>query len=285
MKKFFKNPKFPLIMLIPVSISLILSAKYINGFADIYSMHIYRYISLFFNNLTGLIPFSLAEIIVLSTPLAIILYITCTIFKISKSPRKLKTLLNKLLNLICTASVTLFIFTMNCGINYYNSDVAHAMNIDTQPVSTEKLYKVCVYLAQQASDIRNRLGEDENGITVLSENANERAKKYVNNLLHTNYSLPKNVIFSKSMSYLNITGIYFPFTLEANVNVDVPDFSIPSTMCHELAHVNGIMREDDANFISFLACINSDDNEFAYSGYTMAMTYAANALYSADKHK
>ena len=87
------------------------------------------------------------------------------------------------------------------------------------------------------------------------------------------------------MSYCNITGIYFPFTLEANVNIDVPDFSIPETMCHEMAHVNGIMREDEANFISFLSCINSDDDEFAYSGYIMAMIYTSNALYNEDKNK
>ena len=159
------------------------------------------------------------------------------------------------------------------------------MNIRIQPVSTDELYQVCVYLAQKASEIRKNLQEDENGTTMLSDNANKRAKNCINTFFNTNYSEPKNVIFSKSMSYFNITGIYFPFTLEANVNTDVPDFSIPATMCHELAHINGIMREDDANFIAFLSCINSDDCEFAYSGYMMAMVYAANALYHTDQNK
>jgi len=43
----------------------------------------------------------------------------------------------------------------------------------------------------------------------------------------------------------------FPFTFEANVNVDIPPYQIPSTMLHELSHLRGFMREDEANFISY----------------------------------
>ena len=285
MKKFLKTKRFWLTMLLPVSICLILSAKYISGFADFYLNHVYRCISFLFNNLTGIFPFSLAEIVMIAVSAVFVICIIHTIVKITTSSRKLKTLLNSLVNLLCTISVIFFLFTANCGINYYCTDISHTMNINTQPVSTDELYRVCVYLAQQASAVREHLHEDENRITVLSDNPNERAQNAVNTFLDTNYSKPKNVFFSKVMSYLNITGIYFPFTLEANVNTDIPDFSIPATMCHELAHVNGIMREDDANFVAFLSCISSNDNEFAYSGYTMAMIYASNALYKADQNK
>lgn len=68
------------------------------------------------------------------------------------------------------------------------------------------------------------------------------------------------------MSYLDISGIYCPFTFEANVNVHMNDVLIPVTMCHELSHLSGYMREDEANFIAFLACLQSDDPEFRYSG-------------------
>lgn len=285
MKKILKTKRFWITMLIPVSVCLILSAKYISGFADFYLKYIYKYISLIFNNITGILPFSLAEIIIIAVPVLFMGYIIHIIVKMIRSEGKLKIFLSSLLNLLCTISVIFFFFTTNCGINYYNTDIAHTMNIRIQPVSTDELYQVCVYLAQKASEIRKNLQEDENGTTMLSDNANKRAKNCINTFFNTNYSEPKNVIFSKSMSYFNITGIYFPFTLEANVNTDVPDFSIPATMCHELAHINGIMREDDANFIAFLSCINSDDCEFAYSGYMMAMVYAANALYHTDQNK
>jgi hypothetical protein len=81
------------------------------------------------------------------------------------------------------------------------------------------------------------------------------------------------------MSQTEITGIFFPFTMEANVNVDVPDYSIPVTMLHELAHLRGFMREDEANFIAYLAGIKSDNVELNYSGTMLALIIAGNALY------
>ena len=56
------------------------------------------------------------------------------------------------------------------------------------------------------------------------------------------------------MSYANIGGMFFPFTMESNINVDNPFFVVPWTMAHELAHQCGFMREDEANFIAYLAC-------------------------------
>jgi len=43
------------------------------------------------------------------------------------------------------------------------------------------------------------------------------------------------------------------------------------------------MREDEANFIAYLACAASDCAEFNYSGALLAYIYSGNALYSADK--
>ena len=101
------------------------------------------------------------------------------------------------------------------------------------------------------------------------------------------YPRPKSVLFSRFMSRFNITGVYFPWTVEANVNVDVPDYSIGAALCHELSHLRGFMREDEANFIGYLACVNSDSAELRYSGYMLALVYAGNKLYeeSADLYR
>ena len=47
----------------------------------------------------------------------------------------------------------------------------------------------------------------------------------------------------------------------------MPYYNIPHTICHELSHLKGFMREDEANFIGYLACIGSDSPDFRYSGY------------------
>jgi len=97
------------------------------------------------------------------------------------------------------------------------------------------------------------------------------------------YSPPKPVLFSETMSYLDIAGIYFPFTVESNINVDGPFFTIPATMGHELAHQCGFMREDEANFIGYLSCKNAADPLTRYSGYSLAYDYALSALIRTDR--
>ena len=96
------------------------------------------------------------------------------------------------------------------------------------------------------------------------------------------FPLPKPIFVWQILSYQQVTGIYSPFTLEANYNRDIPGFSIPFTLCHELSHLRGFMREDEANFIAWYACAASDIPFMRYSGNLSAYIYAGNALYSAD---
>ena len=53
-------------------------------------------------------------------------------------------------------------------------------------------------------------------------------------------------------------------------------------MAHEMAHQRGIAREDEANFVAFLVCMESDDEYIRYSALTNMLQYMGNALYSAD---
>ena len=50
-----------------------------------------------------------------------------------------------------------------------------------------------------------------------------------------------------------------------------------------MAHQRGVAREDEANFASFLVCINSDDPYIRYSGYLDMFREVRDKLYSADK--
>jgi hypothetical protein len=54
-------------------------------------------------------------------------------------------------------------------------------------------------------------------------------------------------------------------------------------MAHEMAHQRGIAPENEANFVAFLICIESDDEYIKYSAYFNMFEYLSDALYSADK--
>ena len=77
--------------------------------------------------------------------------------------------------------------------------------------------------------------------------------------------------------------MYCPWTSEANVNTDAPQYSIPHTAAHEIAHTMGIAKENECNFIAWLACSTSGLPDFEYSGYLSAYTYCINTRYRADR--
>ncbi len=283
MKKWIRSVRFWLLMLFPLAGVLSVLARYADGFAEWYREDIYSPLSWLGNHLTGILPFSLAEIMVLTVPIGALLYLV--IMPLTAKQHRFRAFGKGVLNVICAGAVCLFLFMANCGINYFADSAGEKMKLQDKAVSVEELYRTCVYLSEQASELRTHLPEDENGVMKLSDNVGARAADCMNRFLDSRYMAPKGVMLSRGMSYLNITGIYFPFTWEANVNTDVPSYTLPSTMCHELAHVNGFMHEEDANFLAFAACIASGDRELAYSGYMMAMTYAGNALYEADTER
>lgn len=98
-------------------------------------------------------------------------------------------------------------------------------------------------------------------------------------LFKTSYSKPKPVLSSWVMSYSGISGIYSPFTAEANVNVDIEDVMLPATTLHEMAHLYGVAKEDEANFIAYLSSQHHPDPLFQYSGTMLALIHSVNALH------
>lgn len=92
------------------------------------------------------------------------------------------------------------------------------------------------------------------------------------------YPNPKPFAMSWFFSQQYMCGYYFPFSMEANYNDMMYIMNLPYTMCHELAHIKGYIYEDEANFLAYLACINSDDAFMQYSGYLGVLYYVENAL-------
>lgn len=165
------------------------------------------------------------------------------------------------------------------------------MGLDTSIQSPAYLQRVCIDLAQKASAERELLEEDEDGYTKLSVSKAEILRLADNGYRKLGDTYPylwggvwrtKPVLLSHWWSYTGITGMYFPFFAEANVNIDVPDSDIPATAAHELAHTRGFAKEDDCNFFAYLTATHSDSADFRYSGYMLAYIYCSNALYDYD---
>ena len=282
---------FWLILLFPLGLIVREVFHHISGAADFYRDHIYRYLSQFFNNITGALPFSAGEMIVLLIPVCVVFYLGFTLAGIIyHKGQRLKRMLKLFVRPIGIACLAFFLYVTNCGINYFASDFRAMTNLTFTPPESQELQQVCVYLADQAADCRSRLEENSKGVVWYDEQETaEKAREAVNRLsdeygfLYECGGLPKSLLLSKGMSYLNLTGVFFPWTFEANVNTDIKDYTMPFTMCHELSHLRGMMHEEDANFLAYLACIGSKDDGLRYAGYLSALNYLSRYLYLADE--
>lgn len=294
MRTIFKFKRIFLLLLIPVSYLLILAAKNSSYFAEqVFALHIYKLISQIVSIISGIFPFSLAEISLLVLPVvALYLLIRFIIGLIKcKENRNIK-LYKGILNILCFGSIVLFLFTILAGLNYYRYPFSYYTNLEIRASSVEDLYALTESLALQANELRAEVpATDENGVFKLNESKSELSdlassaikllsKDY--SVLSGNYGSPKPVLLSAEMSRTEITGIFIPFTMEANFNTNIPEYSIPATMLHELAHLRGYMREDEANYIAYLAGMNSDSVELKYSSTMLALVTAGNALYNQD---
>ena len=169
---------------------------------------------------------------------------------------------------------------------YYTPTFAQREGLNTLPYSVEELAAVTEYFARQAAALAPQVPRDEEG--HFAENLSEcfdRGPSIYQNIAGEFPSLDikpvkvKPLLFSRLQSILGFTGIYFPFTGEANVNTDAPACLVPSTIGHEMAHQRMVSSELEANFVGIAACTSCNDVVFQYSGYLMGLINLCNALY------
>lgn len=289
--KLVKLKRLWILLLFPLALLLMAMAKRSVYFTEeIFAKRIFHAYSQAFSFVTGWIPFSLAEAgVVLGIVVIPLIVIWRIIVYIKGKGKRVYLMASDLISLLCIGAVVYFMLVMGCSVNYYRKPVAEYLGLTVRDSSVEELYALHAELAERTSAVRKQLTlEDADGVYCLSVSTAELAKwcddtydtlAAAQEVFHGTYPKPKRILFSGLMSRTELTGVYVPFTMEANVNVAVPDYSIASTMCHELAHLRGFIREDEANYISYLACMASDNLELQYSGLMEALILSGNALY------
>ncbi|NYB74619.1 DUF3810 domain-containing protein [Sedimentibacter hydroxybenzoicus DSM 7310] len=280
-----------LLILLPASLAMTLFAKYVPGFAEFYALKIYPVFAGAISFFTSKVKFSLTEFIILVSIAGLTVYFFFAAIK-SILEKDMNYIRSFTLNILAVISVIYFLFVLFCGINYHRNEFTYYSTLEIKESSTNELINLCEILISDANEMRANLSTGSEGVSELfDEDYYEIAVKAKNSfaeiaekysVLKGRYPAPKPVLFSDIMSHMGITGMFFPYTFEANVNVSIPSYQLPAVMLHELVHLRGFMREDEANFISYLACINSGFDDFYYSGTMLALSYSMNALYRED---
>ena len=317
MKQVLLRKRNMLLLLIPLGILLTGWAKANARVAEVFfAAGIYKVLSQGMSMLTGWIPFSLMELIIIVGPVAVLVLIIRQIVRVCKvkkptyamsekhrdimevqsvAAQRIILLITMLQNLLCLAAVIYFGYVLLCGVNYHRYPVAYHLGLTVENSTEDELAGLYAELADKATELRTQLAtENEKGVYVLPYSERELGKQAKQAYIALakdypvfggRYPVPKHVFFSRIMSWTEITGVFTPWTMEANVNIDISPYSIASTMCHELAHLRGFMREDEANYIAYRACMASDSVDLQYSGTMLALIHTGNALYGQDAER
>ena len=242
--------------------------------------------------LISLIPFSVTEIVVLTLPLGVLILVTVFVFRLFKKGHPIKTAEKGARFLMWVLSLFLLMFMLTDGSNFSRIPLGQLLDLPERRYNAEELYSVTCDLAKKASNAREILKEDENGFAILSVSEDEILKFADNSYDNLKKEYPflvsgttrvKSVALSHLWSYTGTTGVYCPWTLEANINTDIPTFDWGHTASHEVAHTMGFAKENECNFLGYLACVTSGQADYEYSGYLSAFIYASNALYKYDE--
>ena len=276
------------VILLAVSAVLMGISVQVPAFAEWYSETIYPCLVTTVGRVMGLFPFSVAELCLYLLVFGFAVSVVILIVRNIRYEGGAGRTFSWFSKVILTVGILAVLYTVGCGINYHRVSFSEKEGIVTFRYSTEELKEVCIWLTEEVNAVSEDVSRDSSGLMELDAPEEEGAVEAMGKLaeifpsLDGYYPRPKTVTVSEILSYQGLSGVYSPFTVEANYNGDMTAYNKPFTACHELSHLRGVMEEREANFIAFLACIGSDRTDFRYSGYLSGWVYCMNALYRTD---
>ena len=258
----------------------------------VFTRGIFRIIIFPLEWIMSLPPFSVTEAVVIAAAPALLILFIVWIIRIIRSKKRVSTAEKGLRFIAWCLSAALLIFMLADGANFSRIPLGELLELPERTYTAEDLYVLTCDLADKASAAREKLPEDEEGCALLSVPQSELLSFADDSYKNLKKSYPflktaarrvKPVMLSHLWSYTGTTGVYCPWLFEASVNTDAPDSGLCHTAAHELAHTMGFAKENECNFLAWLACSTCGQPDYEYSGYFSAYIHCSNALYRADR--
>jgi hypothetical protein len=276
------------VLLILLTIGIKWASWYPEWVEKNYSLGIYPWISKGQRYLFGWIPFSIGDLFY-GFLILVIIFQTWKFFRLLFRKKLNRRIFIEALQQGIFSLLFIYVFfNLLWGLNYNRKGIADQLglqlktytrdDLDTLTASLQaRLNSYAVYVSPAQRDSFNRK-------RILFTQATEAYRQAANTYPFIAYT-PRSVkpsIFSYLGNYLGFQGYYNPFSGEGQVNTTIPRFLEPFVTTHEIAHQVGYARENEANFVAFLACRNVESTAFKYSMYLDMYLYAAGELYRLD---
>lgn len=249
-----------------------------------YAEGFFIYVSRTLHFIFNLIPFSFGDVLYIVT-IGYLIY--ALIMAVRMAFKRLFKLLGLfILRFLIGIQAAILIFYLFWGLNYYRPSAAQLLDLKDTTYTLQDLQSVTQLLIDSANKTRAALN-----LSDLSQSNRMIFHNGVNAIknLSTSYAVLrsyspkiKSSLISPLLNYMGTSGYYNPFTSEAQLNYEMPVFDRPFTACHEMSHQMGFGREDEANFIGFIAGIHSNERLLKYSAYYAAMEEFLQHLHRRD---
>lgn len=250
------------------------------------------------SRLSGMIPFSLLEVVVLAFVLRHLVAVGLdALSAVRGRASKRRVLAAGGLRLGADLAVAALAFYFLWGFHYARPPLDERLGL---PEGGDGRLEEVAHLAQEMVTATNRTyfelhGSDDLGEPTPVPVAPARLQNALDEgwaRITRDLDLPghyawrhggmKPFLLSSRVKWLGISGIYFPFTGEALILDDLPAVTYGKVMAHETAHQRGIAEESDANFMGFLAASRSPSPALRYAAYAFAQRQLMSTLAISD---
>ncbi len=258
-----------------------------------YTFGAYQSFAAMLRKLSGLTSFPIGQFVFYALLMLLVVLITREGYAYRKRSKSAKMAI-KHAAINAGALLSLVYFALMCvwGLNYFQRSLADKLGYEVkQEYSQSELEQLTDELIDTCNALRTEVQTDEAGVFTTGLSTEELFEQSI----QAYQSLPKSyqifdyhtpsikaVKIPQLMSFFGVSGIYFPFTGEANVNMDIPEVLLPSTITHEMSHQIGVAEEGEANYLAYVSCINHPEISFQYSGNYLALHYCLRSLYRMD---
>ncbi len=275
---------------IPAAVLVILLnlISMIPGVSDWYVVYIFPIFNNTIGRVSGLFPFSVGELLIAGGLLFVAVAAFCTVLLpfLGGRHHQYRHFVGRIYQVLLLIGVSCCLLDT---LTYYmlrgcsKLQTSEKYERESQKYSVEELASLQEYLTEKCNELSQQLERDEQGRIIYSGDCQEEAKEAMHRLagkysrLRGYYPDAKPVLGSVFMSYTNTAGVFFNLSMEANYNRQLSVSQLPQVLCHEYAHLKGYLYEDEAEFIGYLACLESDDVLVRYSGYLSMWEYVDSA--------
>jgi hypothetical protein len=244
------------------------------------------------SNLTSVVSFSVYELFVCAMIIAaVFLFVKWVrLLKKKRNTQFYKSALNTLTVVLTVA----LLYTATASFSYKRQPLP-IPQYEGEALSDQQLEEMIRHYFAEFETVSNQVERDENGMVALPYSYKELNKRLaqefdrvgsLDGYLMEYTPKVKKIVASEVMNYQGITGLAFTPTGEANINRHTPTNDSILTMAHEIAHIKGVMIENDANMTARYLALTSEDIYFRYAGYMYTVDRLLEiAYFTFDKEK